>query len=85
VDRNKKLRRKHEQGEETTFELPVVNQKNTDNEIRNRKANSHIEDRIEFLKSIIDELVFIWVFINHSFNRLIRKSITFMKSYRKTR
>ncbi|KAG5326068.1 ESF2 protein, partial [Acromyrmex heyeri] len=52
VDRSKKLRRKHEQGEETTFELPEVKQRDTDNEIRNRKANTQVEDRTEFLKSI---------------------------------
>jgi len=40
------------------FELPEVKQRDTDNEIRNRKANSHIEDRIEFLKSIIDVIRF---------------------------
>jgi len=56
VDKSKKLRRKHEQGEETTFELPEVKQRDPDNEIRNRKANSHIEDRIQFLKSIIDTI-----------------------------
>ncbi|KYQ52291.1 Activator of basal transcription 1 [Trachymyrmex zeteki] len=52
VDRSKKLRRKHEQGEKTTFELPEVKQRDTDNEIRNRKANTQVEDRTEFLKSI---------------------------------
>ncbi|XP_012054373.1 PREDICTED: activator of basal transcription 1-like [Atta cephalotes] len=52
VDRSKKLRRKQEQGEETTFELPEVKQRDTDNEIRNRKANTQVEDRTEFLKSI---------------------------------
>jgi len=52
IDRSKKLRRKHEQGEETTFELPEVKQRDTDIEIRNRKAKSHVEDRTEFLKSI---------------------------------
>jgi len=52
VDRSKKLRKKHEQGEKTTFELPEVKQRNTDDEIRNKKAKSHIEDRTEFLKSI---------------------------------
>jgi len=34
--------------------LPEVKQRDTDNEIKNRKTNSHIEDRIEFHKSIID-------------------------------
>jgi len=54
VHRSKKLRRKQgEQGEETTFELPEVKHRDTDNEIRNRKANLHIEDRIGSLKSII--------------------------------
>jgi len=52
IDRSKKLRRKHEQGEETTFELPEVKQRDTDIEIRNRKPKSHVEDRTEFLKSI---------------------------------
>lgn len=52
VDRSKKLRRKHEQGEETTFELPEVKQRDTDKEIRNRKTKTHVEDRTEFLKSI---------------------------------
>ncbi|KYN28719.1 PREDICTED: activator of basal transcription 1-like [Trachymyrmex cornetzi] len=52
VDRSKKLRRKHEQGEDTTFELPEVKQRDTDNEIRNKKANTRVEDRTEFLKSI---------------------------------
>lgn len=52
VDRSKKLRKKHEQGKETTFELPEVKQRDTDNEIRNRKTKTHIEDRTEFLKSI---------------------------------
>jgi len=54
IDRSKKLRRKHEQGEETTFELPEVKQRDTDIEIRNRKAKSHVEDRTEFLKSIFE-------------------------------
>lgn len=52
VDRSKKLRKKYEQGEKTTFELPEVKQRNTDDEIRNKKAESHTEDRTEFLKSI---------------------------------
>lgn len=53
VDRSKKLRRKHELGEETTFELPEVKQRDTDSEIRNRKAETErVEDRTEFLKSI---------------------------------
>ncbi|TGZ51357.1 activator of basal transcription 1 [Temnothorax longispinosus] len=52
VDRSKKLQKKHEQGKETTFELPEVKQRDTDNEIRNRKAKTHIEDRTEFFKSI---------------------------------
>jgi len=52
IDRSKKLHRKHERGEETTFELPEVKQRDTDIEIRNRKAKSHVEDRTEFLKSI---------------------------------
>ncbi|RLU17161.1 hypothetical protein DMN91_011230 [Ooceraea biroi] len=53
VDRSKKLRRKQEQGgEETTFKLPEVRQRDTDGEIRSRKAESRVEDRTEFLKSI---------------------------------
>lgn len=53
VDRSKKLRRKHELGEETMFELPEVKQRDTDSEIRNRKAETErVEDRTEFLKSI---------------------------------
>lgn len=52
VDRSKKLQKKNEKGEETTFKLPEVKQRDTDNEIRNRKAESHVEDRTEFLKSI---------------------------------
>ncbi|KYN04433.1 PREDICTED: activator of basal transcription 1-like [Cyphomyrmex costatus] len=52
VDRSKKLHKKHKQGEETTFELPEVKQRDTDIEIRNRKAETQVEDRTEFLKSI---------------------------------
>ncbi|XP_011642349.2 activator of basal transcription 1-like [Pogonomyrmex barbatus] len=52
VDRSKKLRKKHEQGAETTFELPEVKQRDTDGEIRSRKAQTHVTDRTEFLKSI---------------------------------
>jgi len=52
VDRSKKLLRKQQQGEETTFELPEVKQRDTDSEIRSRKAELHTEDRSEFLKSI---------------------------------
>ncbi|XP_029170683.1 activator of basal transcription 1-like [Nylanderia fulva] len=53
VDRSKKLLKKHKQGEETTFELPEVKQRDTDSEIRNRKAETIDEkDRTEFLKSI---------------------------------
>ncbi|KAH0953443.1 hypothetical protein HN011_007376 [Eciton burchellii] len=52
VDRSKKLLKKQQQGEETTFELPEVKQRDTDGEIRSRKAELHIEDRSEFLKSI---------------------------------
>ncbi|XP_025997518.1 activator of basal transcription 1 [Solenopsis invicta] len=52
VDRSKKLHKKHKQGEETTFELPEVKQRDTDNEIMNRKTETHAEDRTEFLKSI---------------------------------
>lgn len=52
VDRSKKLHKKHEQGEETTFVLSEVKQRNTDNEIKNKKAKTHVEDRTEFLKTI---------------------------------
>lgn len=52
VDRSKKLRKKYEQGKETTFELPEIKQRDTDNEIQNRKTKTHIEDRTEFFKSI---------------------------------
>jgi len=53
VDRSKKLVKKQKQGEETTFELPEVKQRDTDSEIRNRKAEKmDAEDRTEFLKSI---------------------------------
>lgn len=52
VDRSKKLRKKHEQGEETAFELPEVKQRETDSEIRNKKAEAQVQDRTEFLKSI---------------------------------
>lgn len=52
VDRSKKLHKKHEQGEETTFKLPDVKQRDTDNEIMNKKSKIHVEDRTEFLKSI---------------------------------
>ncbi|CAL1675962.1 unnamed protein product [Lasius platythorax] len=53
VDRSKKLLKKHKQGQETTFELPEVKQRDTDSEIRSRKAEKvQAEDRTEFLKSI---------------------------------
>ncbi|XP_032675915.1 activator of basal transcription 1-like [Odontomachus brunneus] len=52
VDRSKKLCKKNEKGETTIFKLPEVKQRDTDNEIRNRKAETHVEDRTEFLKSI---------------------------------
>lgn len=53
VDRSKKLLKKQKQGEETTFKLPEVKQRDTDSEIRNRKAEKmNAEDRTEFLKSI---------------------------------
>ncbi|XP_011861027.1 PREDICTED: activator of basal transcription 1-like [Vollenhovia emeryi] len=52
VEKSKKLRKKKERGEEKPFKLPEVKQRETDNEIRNRKAKTHIEDRTEFLKSI---------------------------------
>lgn len=52
VDRSKKLHKKHKQGEKTIFELPEIKQRDTDNEVMNRKAKTHVEDRTEFLKSI---------------------------------
>lgn len=53
VDRSKKLLKKHKQGEETTFELHEVKQRDADSEIRSRKAEKiDIEDRTDFLKSI---------------------------------
>lgn len=52
VDRSKKLRKKQEQGEEVSFTLPEVKQRDTDGEIRSRKAKTQEEDRTEFLKSI---------------------------------
>ncbi|KAL0117748.1 hypothetical protein PUN28_008861 [Cardiocondyla obscurior] len=52
VDRSKKLRKKHDQGEKTAFELPKVKQRDTDNEIVSRKTKPHAEDRTELLKSI---------------------------------
>ncbi|XP_011269836.1 activator of basal transcription 1 isoform X2 [Camponotus floridanus] len=53
VDRSKKLLKKQKQGGETTFKLPEVKQRDTDSEIRNRKAEKmDAEDRTEFLKSI---------------------------------
>ncbi|XP_014485729.1 PREDICTED: activator of basal transcription 1-like [Dinoponera quadriceps] len=52
VDRSKQLRKKSAKGEETTFKLPEVKQRDTDGEIRNRKVEAHVEDRTEFLKSI---------------------------------
>lgn len=51
VDRSKKLRKKQEQGQETSFELSVK-QRETDSEIRNKKAEAQVQDRTEFLKSI---------------------------------
>ncbi|XP_020293557.1 activator of basal transcription 1-like [Pseudomyrmex gracilis] len=51
VDRSKKLRKKQEQGGEVSFTLPEVKQRDTDGEIRSRKAQTQ-EDRTEFLKSI---------------------------------
>ncbi|XP_070152719.1 activator of basal transcription 1 [Polyergus mexicanus] len=53
VDRSKKLLKKHKQGEETTFELHEIKQRDTDSEIRSRKAEKiDVEDRTDFLKSI---------------------------------
>ncbi|KAL6440130.1 hypothetical protein ACFW04_003027 [Cataglyphis niger] len=53
VDRSKKLLKKHKQGEETTFELHEVKQRDADSEIRSRKAEKiDVEDRSDFLKSI---------------------------------
>lgn len=53
VDRSKKLLKKQKQGEETTFKLPEIKQRDTESEIRNRKAEKiDAEDRTEFLKSI---------------------------------
>lgn len=52
MDRSKKLRKKQEKGDATIFKLPEVKQRDTDSEIRNRKAEAHTEDRTEFLKSI---------------------------------
>jgi len=52
VDRSKKLHKKQQQGEETTFVLPEVKQRDTDGEIRSKKAEPPAEDRSEFLKSI---------------------------------
>lgn len=48
------MRKKNEQGEETTFKLPEVKQRDTDGEIQSRKAEAQTgpEDRTEFLKSI---------------------------------
>lgn len=51
VDRSKKLRKKQEQGEEVSFTLPDVKQRDTDGEIRSKKSQTQ-EDRTEFLKSI---------------------------------
>ncbi|XP_050445754.1 activator of basal transcription 1-like [Cataglyphis hispanica] len=53
VDRSKKLLKKHKQGEETTFELHEIKQRDADSEIRSRKAEKiDVEDRTDFLKSI---------------------------------
>ncbi|XP_076282762.1 activator of basal transcription 1 [Lasioglossum baleicum] len=52
VDRSKKLRRKQQQGENSTFIPPTIKQRDTDAEIRSRKENDTTMDRTGFLKSL---------------------------------
>ncbi|XP_076380917.1 activator of basal transcription 1 [Megalopta genalis] len=52
VDISKKLRRKQQQGESSTFVPPTIKQRETDAEIRSRKENETTTDRTDFLKSL---------------------------------
>lgn len=52
VDRSKKLRRRQQQGEISTFIPPTIKQRDTDAEIRSRKENDTTTDRTGFLKSL---------------------------------
>ncbi|XP_076246648.1 activator of basal transcription 1 [Calliopsis andreniformis] len=54
VDRSRKLRRKQQLGEKSSFVPPVIKQRDTDAEIRSRKENDHVTDRIDFLKSLFE-------------------------------
>ncbi|XP_015601701.1 activator of basal transcription 1 isoform X2 [Cephus cinctus] len=52
VDRSKKLRKKQNQGESTSFVIPDIKQRETDMEIRSRKNENKNDDRTQFLKSL---------------------------------
>ncbi|XP_078038181.1 activator of basal transcription 1 [Augochlora pura] len=52
VDRSKKLQKKQQRGESSTFVPPTIKQRDTDAEIRSRKENDTTTDRTDFLKSL---------------------------------
>lgn len=52
VDRSKKLRKKEQFGESSTFVIPDIKQRHTEMEIRNRKKGNQGNDRTDFLKSL---------------------------------
>lgn len=52
IDKSIKLNKKQAQGKQTNFVMPEIKQRDTDNEIRSRRPETHVEDRTDFLKSI---------------------------------